>query len=50
MNTKAPEYFEYIAVENGTVLEEEWKPVGVYGWPIKWMMFRRYVPEDKVAK
>lgn len=50
MNTKAPEYYEYIAVENGTVLEDEWKIVAVYGVVIKYMVFRRYVPEERVAK
>lgn len=51
MNTRAPEYFEYIVVENGGVVEDEWKLVGVYGGQVlRWMVFRRYIPEGKVAK
>lgn len=50
-NTRAPEYYEYITVENGTVLEDEWKLVSVSGGIVKpYMVFRRYIPEDKVAK
>jgi hypothetical protein len=51
MNTRAPEYFEYIIVPSGSTVEDEWKLVGVYGGQIlNWMVFRRYIPEDKVAK
>lgn len=51
MDTRAPEYYEYIAVQNGTVLEDEWKLVSVSGGVIiNFMVFRRYIPEEKVAK
>lgn len=51
MDTRAPVYYEYIVVESGSIVEEEWKLVGVYGDRIlNWMVFQRYVPEEKVAK
>ncbi len=51
MDMRAPAYYEYIIVESGDVVEEEWKLVGVYGGAfLKWMVFRRYVPEEKVSK
>jgi hypothetical protein len=51
MDTRAPEYYEYIIVESGSTVEQEWQLVGVYGGHVlTWMVFRRYIPEDKVAK
>jgi hypothetical protein len=50
-DTRAPAYYEYIIVESGGVVEEEWKLVGVYGSRFfNWMVFQRYIPEEKVAK
>jgi hypothetical protein len=44
INMRAPEYYEYIIVENGSKIEVEWQLVGVYGGQIfNWMVFRRYV-------
>lgn len=41
---REPAYYEYIIVESGQPVEEEWKIVGVYGGMyFKWMVFRRYI-------
>lgn len=50
-NMRAPAYYEYIIIESGGVVEEEWKLVGVYGSRFfNWMVFRRYIPKEKVAE
>lgn len=51
MDMRAPEHYEYIIVESGSVVEVEWQLVGVYGGRVfNWMVFRRHIPEEKVAK
>ncbi len=47
MDTRAPAYYEYMIVESGTSVEEEWKLVGVYGGRVlNWMVFRRYIGQE----
>lgn len=51
MNTRAPIHYEYIIVENSSLIEDEWQLVGVYGGRfLNWMVFRRHIPEEKMSK
>jgi hypothetical protein len=48
MDTRAPAHFEYIIAESGSVVEDKWQLVGVYGSRIfNWMVFRRHIPEEE---
>lgn len=47
MDQRERAYYEYIIVQNGMSVEEEWKIVGVYGSHIlPWMVFRRYIGKE----
>lgn len=51
MNTRKPEYYEYMIVENSAILESEWQIVGVYGGLVfKWMVFRRHMQEESIQE
>lgn len=51
MDTREAAYYEYIVVESGSTVEDAWQLVGVYGGRVlNWMVFRRHIPNDRVAR